>query len=85
MENEIENGGNSKFKPRNTSNANVAWDQIVIEILTRDYTIAALAEKINSTTSVLIKILKRDFSALNFRAGTCILGVHYALFPEISS
>ena len=63
-------------------NANVPWDQVVSEILTRDYTIAALAEEIKGTTSVIIKILKRDFSALNFRTGARILGVHCQLFPE---
>ena len=80
-----------EFKPGNTPhtqygdevlNANVPWDQIVSEILTRDYTIAALAEEIKSTASVLIKVLKRDFSTLNFRTGARILGVHCKLFPE---
>jgi hypothetical protein len=80
-----------EFKPGNTPhtqygnevlNANVPWDQVVSEILTRDYTIAALAEEIKSTTSVLIKILKQDFSMLNFRTGARILGIHCQLFPE---
>jgi hypothetical protein len=65
-----------------TLNANVPWDQIVIEILMCDYTIAGLAEEIKSTTSVLNKILRHDFSALNFRTGARILGVHCQLFPE---
>lgn len=80
-----------EFKPGDTPhtqfgdemlNFNVPWDQIVVEILTRDYTIAALAEKIQSTTSVVNKILKGDFSTLNFRTGARILGVHTELFPE---
>jgi hypothetical protein len=80
-----------EFKPGNTPhtqygsetlNANVPWDQVVIEILTRDYTIAALAEKIKSTTSVVNKVLQQDFSTLNFRTGARILGVHCQLFPE---
>ena len=80
-----------EFKPGNTPhtkfgdevlNANVPWDQVVSEILTRDYTIAGLAEEIKSTTSVLINVLKSDFSTLNFRIGARILGVHCVLFPE---
>ena len=80
-----------EFKPGNTPhtqygdevlNANVPWDHIVIEILTRDYTIAALAEEIESTTSVLNKVLQKNFSALNFRTGARILSVHCRLFSE---
>lgn len=87
----VQTSDQPEFKPGNTPhtqfgeqmlNFNVPWDQIVFEILTCDYTLAALAEKIQSTTSVLNKILKQDFSTLNFRTGARILGVHSQLFPD---
>jgi hypothetical protein len=80
-----------EFKPGNTPhtklgdemlNANVPWHEIVSQILTRNYTIGRLAEEVKTNIASLNKILKEDFSELNFRTGARILGVHCVLFPE---
>ena len=80
-----------EFKPGTTPhtqygdemlNANVPWHEIVGQILTRNYTIGRLAEEVKTSIAALNKILKEDFSELNFRTGARILGVHCVLFPE---
>ena len=84
----------SEFKPGNTPhtqygdkilNANVPWSEIVNQILTRNYTIGRLAEEVKTSIAALNKILREDFSELNFRTGARILGVHCLLFPETFS
>ena len=83
-----------EFKPGNTPetkfgdemlNANVPWHEIVRQILTRNYTIGRLSEEVKTSIAALNKILREDFSELNFRTGARILGVHCLLFPETFS
>ena len=62
-------------------NANVPWQEILQE-LQAHYTQERLVDEAGVSPANLLKILKGNYSDLNFRTGARILGVHSRLFPE---
>ena len=80
-----------EFKPGDTPylqfgdewlNWGVSWNEIIRAILKHGYSLSQLADEAQSTVFILTRVLKCDFSTLNFRTGARLLSVHSAICPE---
>lgn len=67
---------------KETLNANIAWHNIVEEIIAGQYSAEKLATEVGVSVKNVQNFLQKNYSDLSFRIGARILGIHSRLFPE---
>src|SRR3989338_1665190 len=79
-----------EFKPGNKPytafgnemlNANVAWDELVRELMDAGKTKQEIADYAECPVNIIYKIMNRDFEGLFFRAGARIITMHSRAYP----
>ena len=82
---------NSTFKPGKTPycefegsmlNANVAWDELVSELLEHGASEQAIADYAECDLSVIREVQKQNYEGLWFRNGARIITMHSQYYPE---
>tara|TARA_R110000868_G_scaffold158036_3_gene385813 strand:+ start:69295 stop:69597 length:303 start_codon:yes stop_codon:yes gene_type:complete len=65
-------------------NHNIPWSEVVQDIIkTGYYTLAMLADKIDTKPIILNAIADGDDSNLDFKTGAKLLSVHCRLYPDV--
>jgi len=67
---------------REVLNRNVAWHEILQDIIDTGYNKAVLALEAGVQKSVLNRALSHDYDGIYFRAGARILTIHCRLYPH---
>jgi hypothetical protein len=83
-----------EFKPGNTPyyeydgtvlNANVPWNEVVTDLVTRGQSVKSIAEYAQCSVEVISAVLQKNFNVLCFRAGARIITLHCNFYPEAYS
>lgn len=63
-------------------NANVAWDEVVLELQEAGKSVESIAAYAECDASIITNILEKKYDGLTFRAGARLLTMHCGAYPE---
>lgn len=80
------NKSEPEFKPGNTPycqfgdvvlNQDVPWNEVVIDIVNKNISMKKISHVTTLSLDTLCEILKQNYQHLDFKAGACLITLHY--------